>query len=710
MVLPQMPLALPARPGSDEAAPVDGWRVDPRQARLVATLDGEHVPRSVLRVDPVGVDLARPGPAFRTGRVSRELVIALDQSLLGPVPVDVHPAAPLAPLPDGLGGGPRLAARFREGLPLSFAKDLHVLLEELRRRGCLAPAMATPPVVETVENPLRVREILRALVAEGGEGLLLSRDAAPVPVRLLAPRPGDAHPLRLRLLGPFPQAAQTLRLQGHVSAFDVPVVSPRVEGDRLALGLPDTVRRLRRRASRRVAAPPGWDVVFRHPHWHGMVVRRPLNDVSVHGLSFGTLPSDDLLIPGLAIGTMHLFQDGVPRLELRARVRRISPAAGGLDLVAGVRVEPPGEADLERWRIVAQEIMNPAARSRGTSADDSWRLFQESGYFALSGCSPEDFARKTRDFAHATRCMDDAPDLGCQSVVPSERGAECSSAAHRLYTGTYFAGQLAKRKGALPGFNGRRILRDGHMRMYEHLQHDPDLRWILVYLHESTRWTQTAYRDFPRPHIARGDAWHHPIDAWVGRCDVPATHPSADLEIGPIRPGERALLAHAARTSRCAAYVDALELDAARQDLADLCARWARAGLQREREIRVARLGGAPVAAVLLESAEPGLHLFDMYDTVRLYELAPGGAARYVDLLAEAGEWYRARGRASFVYIREDQDETHARAAGLQSLGGALLLLMSRRILPDFLEVVHEMTAPGETTLEVASHAHVPAA
>jgi len=84
---------------------------------------------------------------------------------------------------------------------------------------------------------------------------------------------------------------------------------------------------------------------------------------------------------------MHLFQDGVPRLELRARVRRISPAAGGLDLVAGVRVEPPGEADLERWRIVAQEIMNPAARSRGTSADDSWRLFQESGYFALSGCS-----------------------------------------------------------------------------------------------------------------------------------------------------------------------------------------------------------------------------------------------------------------------------------------------------------------------------------
>jgi len=99
-----------------------------------------------------------------------------------------------------------------------------------------------------------------------------------------------------------------------------------------------------------------------------------------------------------------------------------------------------------------------------------------------------------------------------------------------------------------------------------------------------------------------------------------------------------------------------------------------------------------------------------MYDTVRLYELAPGGASRYVDLLAEAGAWYRARGRNSFVYIREDQDEAHARAAGLESLGGALLLLMSRRILPDFLEVVHEMTAPGETTLEVASHAHVPAA
>jgi hypothetical protein len=35
---------------------------------------------------------------------------------------------------------------------------------------------------------------------------------------------------------------------------------------------------------------------------------------------------------------------------------------------------------------------------------------------------------------------------------------------------------------------------------------------------------------------------------------------------------------------------------------------------------------------------------------------------------------------------------------------------MSRRILPDFLEVVHEMTAPGDVTLEEAHHVHVPAA
>jgi hypothetical protein len=709
MALAAPPLALPARPATDEDDDA-GWRVNPRRAGLVATLDGETDPRFVLRVAPASVDLARPRPEPRSSRVSRELILALNQYKLGPVPVEVRPAAPLNPLPALPGSGHRLTARFHEGLPLSFVKDLHVLLEELRRRGCLAPALATPPVVETIDDPARIREILRALIAEGSEGVLLSRSAPPIPVRLLPPRPGDPRPLRALLQGPCPLRPQTLRIQGHVSAFDVPVVHPRTEGGELALGLPDTLRRLRHRESRRIRVRSGWEVAFQHPYWPDRVVRRPMHDISVHGLSFETPPADDLLIPGLVIDSLCLLNDGVPRLAVPARVRRMSPAVGAPGMVAGVRVEPADDAAFERWRAIAQDIMNPAARTRGTRPEHSWTLFQESGYFALSGCSPADFARKTRDFANATRRMDDAPDLGCQSVVPSDRGAECSSAVHRLYSGTYFAGQLAKRKGSLPGFSSRRILRDGHMRMYEHLQHDLDLRWILVYLHESTKWTQTAYRDFPRPHIARGDAWHHPIDAWVGRCDIAPRGRTPGLDIGPIVQGERALLARAAETSRCAAYVDALDLDVARQDLADLRRRWARVGLDREREIRVARVGGEPVAAVLLETAEPGLHLFDMYDTVRLYELAPGGAAFYGDLLAEAAAWYRARGRASFVYVREDQDETHARAAGLQSLGGALLLLMSRRILPDFLEVVHEMTAPGDVTLEEAHHVHVPAA
>ncbi len=710
LTLPPLPLALPAHPAQDEEDTTTGWRVNPRRAGLVATLDGESGPRSVLRVTPSSVDLARLKPEPSTGRVSRELSLALGQYLLGPVPVEVHPAAPLGPLPDVPGGGPRLTARFQEGLPLSFAMDLHALLEELRLRGCLSPALATPPIVETINDPERVFAILRALVAEGGEGMLLARNTPPVPVHVMPPCTGDPRPLRMLLLGPCPLRPQTLRLQGHVSAFDIPVVNPRVEGTQLALGLPDTLRRLRHRESRRVQAHSGWDVAFQHPYWPGKFVRRPMHDVSLHGLSFRTPPADDLLIPGLVIDSICLLHDGTPRLAIPARVRRMSPAIGSTGMVAGVRVEPADETAADRWRVIAQEIMNPDAQTRGTSPEDSWALFQESGYFGLSGCSPEGFAKKTRDFANATRRMDDAPDLGCQSVVPSERGAECSSAVHRLYSGTYFAGQLAKRKGSLPGFTSRQILRDGHMKMYEHIQHDPSMQWILVYLHESTKWTQTAYRDFPKAHIASGNAWHHPIDAWVGRCDIPPRKRTRGLEIGPITPEERPMLTRAAQTSRCAAYVDALELDEARQDLADLCNRWARAGMNREREIRVARVGGAPVAAVLLECAEPGLHLFDMYDTVRLYELVPGGANFYGDLLLEAAAWYRERDRTSFVYIREDQDEGHAQAAGLQSLGGALLLLMSRRILPDFLEVVHEMTAPKDATLEVARHVHVPAA
>ncbi|MBP7127628.1 hypothetical protein KBD49_14800 [Myxococcota bacterium] len=699
--------ALPAYPASDEDETGSGWRLDPRRAGLTATLDGEERPLGVLRVDPRGVDLAAPEEGPRPGRTYREMRLAWDRRLLDPVSVEVRPASPLAPLPRFRSGGARLAARFQDRPSLSFSRDLHVLLEELRRRGCLAPALATPPVVESVTDPDRVRGVLGALLAEGGTGTLLPFRGPPVPVVLDAVRPGDRRPVRLRLLGSLPTRPRVLRLQGHASVYEVPVSDPRMDGDCLAMAVPDRLRRLRHRESRRVAAPEGWEVFFRHPHYPQIAVRRPLRDVSVHGLSFRTHPAADLLIPGLALVEVLVTRDGEPRAALPARVRRMSAIDGGTGMVAGIRMEPETEAEARAWQEVAQEVMNPAVRTRGTPPDHTWNLFQDSGYFSLSGCSPEDFARKRRDFASAVARMDQAPDLGCQAVLPSSRGAECTFTIHRLYGGTYFPGQLAKRKGAVDGLSSREVLRAVHLAMYEHVQHDPDLRWFLVFLHESTRWTQMAYRDFPKRYIARGDAWQHPFDAWTGStAEGPPVPPgTGGLVVRPLAPSERPLLARAAEASRCAAYVDVLELDERRLGQEDLIRRWARAGLLREREVRVACLDGVPLAASLLECGEPGAHLFGMYDTVRLFELAPGGARHYGDLLADARGWYRSRGLPSFVYLREDQDPDHARAAGLNFLGGAILLLMSRRILPEFLECVREVTASNTLTPEGTRHA-----
>jgi hypothetical protein len=149
--------------------------------------------------------------------------------------------------------------------------------------------------------------------------------------------------------------------------------------------------------------------------------------------------------------------------------------------------------------------------------------------------------------------------------------------------------------------------------------------------------------------------------------------------------------------SRSGAYREALDLVVDRLDLASIKNQWAEAKLTRERELMVARVGGRPIAMAVMETAHPGLNLFNILDGVHLYPLASDEASAsvqdaYLALLDASAAWYRARGRNTFVHYAESQHLSYAEAAGLKDLGAGKLWIISSELLPDFIEHLCEAT------------------
>ena len=120
------------------------------------------------------------------------------------------------------------------------------------------------------------------------------------------------------------------------------------------------------------------------------------------------------------------------------------------------------------------------------------------------------------------------------------------------------------------------------------------------------------------------------------------------------------------------------------------------AGFDRDRDVIVARRGGRPIAAAVLELGERGVHLFNLLDVVRMYAIAEGGEAVFHALLDEARGWYARRGRDRFVYFAESGDPETWRLAGLRDLGPAYQCVVSDAVLPDLLDHIYEFTAPAD--------------
>ena len=577
------------------------------------------------------------------------------------------------------------------GVSREQGQQILALLDAAARQGNAEPAVSPQPIEESLVEPERIRSVLKSVCVMKHQGTLrqLGRTLR-VSLEYFDVENSQLHWRHEEPGAEWGAGPYDIEVVGYNSAFRMRVPAVETRGERMVTPIPRRLWRVRHRSHRRVAAPTGLHARFHHPLWRELgLLEREAVDVSFAGLSVRSLP-EDLLFPGLLL-PIELRGEGLEPLFLRGEVRYV----GENRQVCGLQVTPCSPQDEARWVHLVSQALCPSTRGGDELLQPLWELFVDSGYFNLAGKTTEHFEELRASFMHLSERAARLPRLFCQTVWPSERGVEATLSSVRPYRNSWLVHQLAKRPGkpTTPHVPGQ-ILRDIHVRTLEHSQSDPDFRWIVAYVESTVPLIERVHIGYARAHQDSGAALVMPVRMMDVKCDEESGLPTDGLDIGPALSEEKALLADEIARTRPASYVDALDFTRERLELREVTRTWNEAGLERERHVLVARRDGVALAALVLELGHPGSNLFRLLDVARLFPLAPEGREAFVALLDEARRWYAQRGRTSFVFLREDEDESYAAAARLHDEPGArpCLWLLSARMLPEFLEHISEST------------------
>jgi hypothetical protein len=253
---------------------------------------------------------------------------------------------------------------------------------------------------------------------------------------------------------------------------------------------------------------------------------------------------------------------------------------------------------------------------------------------------------------------------------------------------------MAKVKGnTAEGVLGRTVLREIHLRTYEHIQRHGGANWVIAYPQVKPVWSRLVHHDLPRKYVERGEACVVRFHA----IELAASMLSPDDDIGPASADELSLLSSTLERSRPIQYVEALDLTRSQLELSANKNVWHAAGLPRERVTLVSRRKGEPVAAAVAELAADGAHLFRLLDLVRLFPLSQGASEHYPRLLAAAGRWFGRHGKPAFVLYREEGTAVDLTGIPIvQDMGLADMSILAAARLPELLEYLHQVTAPSQ--------------
>lgn len=590
-------------------------------------------------------------------------------------------------------GTPEVSLRF-VAPPLDAGRRIVSVLEALRDNGLLLPPETRPVWRENIDHPDRVARICEALAARQARGVARLPDGRKLDVSAVF---FDAHEAQMgwRFEGAPPAAPFVLEMYGYSSVVHLEVREAKDLSGLVVMPAPKEVVRYRHRWLRRAPPSSPCTLSFDHPLWPQVHVRRPVLDLSYEGLAFMTEPGEDLLYPGLRQPVLEVAMEGLPPVRLRAEVRNISGTANGRR--CGMSVRPLDAQGAKAWRALVEAQMHPTTKVEGDYNEATWSLFEHSGYFGLPGKTPEDFVDLRPTFEATQARLEGRTRLGYRVVRPAGGSLEATLSVAKPYEGSWMAHQLARQQA--PGTRGsaREALRDIYLRGYEPSQMNPEVKWFFAFCEANVRWVRFTKFDFATWYEHTGQTCLVPFRLMEGEVERPWEVP-VGIDVATPTDEERARFFAQISSTRPVAYREALDLVPERFDLAGAKAEWGQAGLSRERELFVARHGGQAVAFAVVESAEPGLNLFNVLDGVRLVPLVddtlPEAQDALLALLSRAADWYRARGRKVFVHYVESTGVEYVERASLADLGEGKLWVISASLLPEFLEHLHESTTP----------------
>lgn len=584
----------------------------------------------------------------------------------------------------------RAVAKLRD-VKLDEGQLLVAFLLDAVRRGIAMPAQAAAPVQTDITDPVRLRVIMQGLLDRSAQTRVLTAGANAM--AFLVNMEGGELLWSVLGLVPLDQGPFEVEIDGYNSVFRLRFDRAERTPRGLVTGLPVRATCLRYRQFRRVEGVADAVAHFKHPLWpDALGFERPLVDVSFAGIAFTADPVKDALYVGLRLDHIEITFGDKPPIRLKGTVRSLTTVNGVT--TCGVSVAPE-ESDAFHWTSFVMNRLNQTTSHGEEYAEQLWDLYTDSGYFNLSGKDPKEFESLSKSFRFVMEKTKLNPWLSFHCVWPSPGRIEASLSAMKVYGGTWMLHQLAKRK--IVQGSSRRILRDTYLRAFEHVHADAKANWILCYHEAHIRWTHKAHVSFAKQFESTGLTIARPFRLMEAECRTrpDATEPSS-FTVNRASPEEQAMLLEVLERTFPRVYREGADLVPERLDLAEAKKNWSALGLERDREVWVARRRGFPVAAAILEVGETGTNLFRLLDSLRLIALQPDGASGFLALIEKAKSWFLARGKESFVYIQEEGDSEHVQQANFRDLGAGVAWGLHIDLVPDFLEQICELLSDRE--------------
>jgi hypothetical protein len=566
-------------------------------------------------------------------------------------------------------------------------------------------ALRQPIRVESAEvivDGNRVDNILRALARTNAVGRMTGADGNRQLIVAIQ-KSGTASATRWRYGGEPWVGSRAVEVAGPLSLYGFELEFGEEVDGRLETPAPRMIERIRTRAECRTRTPQG--VMLRWGGADGRTHVRAVVDVSRRGLAFA-LGANDSVAPGDVLSGVVIDWRGRLRIFARLHIRHVSPRFVDEQAIAGAEVTFDLDEDRDHYVAETDALVDLHTRTGSTWTRDLWELYEKSGYFSLSYKSPADFERLRSAFTTASRKLAAAPALGAQVVWPSARGVEASCAVVALNPHAVFLYHVARRRGVPPTIaTARETLHAVYDQALRWVQFNDDVRWLVAWIHDSARFPRRLHLDFVSSYTDERVAsvvTFRALEIPANPRDPLASETRQRLGTPTGAPPSRGRptvrlagsddfpqIARAAQTRWPASFLAAYDL------FPPFRARWSaweEASLRRGREIAVAEIDGRLVAAAVIEHGEDGVHLFGLFDLVRIVPIGSPSDEVTTALLQYARAFFARLGKDSFLLAGDPSIPPERWPTGAVDRTLVHCTVMSTSLLPELRAHLWELT------------------